>query len=405
MTKLSSLFARNLVIKMDNADRQKITLNIDKLLQYTDYEELMEKCLQKELLFIEMKEQIEVNQANIFFFLKEYLNNLQLQLQIYPDEHTRHRKLLEKITHRGPKAFQKFTNILNLSFPDALSILETKYSGLDRSLHDRKFITANPNVPRPQATVMPVMVPSLPARPIGAPRNNITPHLNGAAALPNTVNPAAPVPHCSSCPPIDVGGGLKLEYYTKEINPKRRIRVRQSDRFHTQSGGKVSTYDMKSAKRGVLFLVNIINFKTKPTNTRNGASVDRDNLINLFRQMQFQIIYYEDITKAVRFCFAEYFDNNNGQEELNITKSYGFFIIYLQQFFSLLNTFVKSPFLRGVDCLVFGLLSHGDEHFGRTTVEFHDDMADINDIIEKFSNANCTRLIGKPKIFLFPFCR
>lgn len=45
---------------MDNADRQKIMLNINKLLQYTVYDELMDKCLQRELLFNEMKEQIEV---------------------------------------------------------------------------------------------------------------------------------------------------------------------------------------------------------------------------------------------------------------------------------------------------------------------------------------------------------
>lgn len=197
-------------------------------------------------------------------------------------------------------AFQKFTNILNLSFPEALSILETKYSGLDRSLHDRKFIPGDPNVPRPYTnpTVMPVMVPSLPA-PIVTPKYNPTPQINGAVSLPNSVMAAAHIPHSLNCPPIDVGGGLKLEYYTKEINPKRKINVRLSDRFHT-SAGKVSTYDMRSTKRGVLFLVNIINFEKKPTITRNGATVDRDNLINLFRQMHFQIIYYEDITKAVR---------------------------------------------------------------------------------------------------------
>lgn len=78
---------------------------------------------------------------------------------------------------------------------------------------------------------------------------------------------------------------------------------------------------------------------------------------------------------------------------------------YFQQFFSLLNKFVTSPFIRGIDCLVFGLLSHGDEHFGRTTVEFYDGSAEVNDILSKFSNAECLKLVGKPKIFLFPFCR
>lgn len=45
---------------MDDGDRQKILLNIDKLMQYTEYNELMEKCLKSELIFYEMKENIEV---------------------------------------------------------------------------------------------------------------------------------------------------------------------------------------------------------------------------------------------------------------------------------------------------------------------------------------------------------
>lgn len=49
---------------MDDADRQKILLNIDNLMQFTEYGELMASCLKKELLYIEMKDQIEVNICN-----------------------------------------------------------------------------------------------------------------------------------------------------------------------------------------------------------------------------------------------------------------------------------------------------------------------------------------------------
>lgn len=30
---------------------------------------------------------------------------------------------------------------------------------------------------------------------------------------------------------------------------------------------------------------------------------------------------------------------------------------------------------------------------------------DVEDILSKFSNSNCDRMVGKPKIFIFPFCR
>lgn len=46
---------------MDDADRKRILLNIDNLVQYTDYNKLAEICLENELLFIEMIEQFEVN--------------------------------------------------------------------------------------------------------------------------------------------------------------------------------------------------------------------------------------------------------------------------------------------------------------------------------------------------------
>lgn len=316
---------------------------------------------------------------------------------MFPDQRTQHRKLLEKITHRGPMAFQKFLFILEVSFPDAHRLLEIKYSGIERSLHNRTFQPISPS------SLVPPQPIELAVAAVAIPQPVVIPPFALAPALPDKVRAVAPVSAVDNyhCPPIDVGGGLKLEFYTKEVTPKRNISVKMADKFNTSE--KISTYDMKSSKRGLLFLVNIINFEKQPRKKRNGATVDRDNLISLFRQMNFQIIYYEDITKAVRI------HNHNDSHSVFTCFQLFFSIIsfefLVQQFFALLNTFVTSPFIRGIDCLVFGLLSHGDEVFGRTTVDFCDDSAEINDIIAKFSNANCMKLIGKPKIFLFPFCR
>lgn len=221
-----------------------------------------------------------------------------------PDEELRHRRLIEKITHRGPTAFKKFTSILNVHFPDAFSQLETKFSGIDRSLHNHRTIHVplhqTQSLPTPQLHPQQEIVePTIVGQVLVPPPtfvipNEAVPMQNEAAALPSSI--ASAYPELAPIKPMELAGGLKLEYYTKPVEPRRNIRVKLSDRFHVSP--KISSYDMRSAKRGLLFLVNIINFEKKKR--RNGADVDRDNLINLFRQMHFQIMYYEDITKAVR---------------------------------------------------------------------------------------------------------
>lgn len=62
--------------------------------------------------------------------------------------------------------------------------------------------------------------------------------------------------------------------------------------------------------------------------------------------------------------------------------------------------------LRKYDCFVFALLSHGDGNEMGLSVEFSDrGFVDVEDILTQFNNLHCKHLVGKPKIFLFPFCR
>lgn len=64
------------------------------------------------------------------------------------------------------------------------------------------------------------------------------------------------------------------------------------------------------------------------------------------------------------------------------------------------------PELRKFDCFVFALLSHGNGSEMGLSVEFTDhEFVDVEEILTQFNNLHCRKLVGKPKVFLFPFCR
>lgn len=187
---------------------------------------------------------------------------------MHPDEKARHRKLLEKITHRGPSAYGTFSSILKEHFPDASDLLvHISYGTADISLIRSQSTNNRANSP--------------PTEPPRAP--------SSASQAPSHSNTTRPIERKDA--------DIPLEEYDAEVFPSKKIVVKQSSRFHESE--KVSTYDMKTRNRGVLFLVNIINFKDMGKRIRNGAHVDRDNLIALFRGMGFKIFYYEDITHNV----------------------------------------------------------------------------------------------------------
>lgn len=72
----------------------------------------------------------------------------------------------------------------------------------------------------------------------------------------------------------------------------------------------------------------------------------------------------------------------------------------------MVDKLVISQYLHETDCLVFSIMSHGDRDYSSFNVEFVDSqIMDVEDILMKFSNKNCTYMINQPKIFVFPFCR
>lgn len=185
-------------------------------------------------------------------------------LQECIENEMKHKLLFEQITRRGPKAYDILLNICDRYFKDAALILKRN----DISLREERV---------QQAAAL-----------ANIPRNSTENHNNenNEEFLNFTTQ--------SSIEPII------LQPYTSDVTSKLNLVVKKSSKIHINE--KVPTYSMKSRNRGVLFLVNIINFKQKPKERRNGGDMDRDNLISLFRQMGFQIFYNEDITKTVSEC-------------------------------------------------------------------------------------------------------
>lgn len=81
---------------------------------------------------------------------------------------------------------------------------------------------------------------------------------------------------------------------------------------------------MQSDKRGILIIVNNINFRNK-CRRRNGAEIDRDNLVHVFRQMGFFICVQEDLTKYVSFSYMLCDCLNKNKMHLYFTGIFGFY--------------------------------------------------------------------------------
>lgn len=86
-----------------------------------------------------------------------------------------------------------------------------------------------------------------------------------------------------------------LEVYSRPVNPTINIDIQKATAFG--ACGQAGVYTMRTRHRGVLFYANIINFQDG--SRRRGAEFDTDNFIALFRQLGFDIFYYENITAEV----------------------------------------------------------------------------------------------------------
>ncbi|XP_058128142.1 uncharacterized protein LOC131290535 isoform X3 [Anopheles ziemanni] len=103
--------------KMNNLHRQRIFNSMDKLIHYTNYTTLRNECIQRDMLSLDMVLRIE---------------------SLAADETTRHKLMFEKITRRGPKAFNTLLDICQRNFPKAYA--ELNPSSNDQQMHS----TLNP---------------------------------------------------------------------------------------------------------------------------------------------------------------------------------------------------------------------------------------------------------------------
>lgn len=218
------------------------------------------------------------------------------KLQIGPE--TKHKMLFEKITHRGPKAFQGLVEICRGNFAEAANLLQRKSS---RLIPIPISNSNNDDDDDDDDGTISIRAKKREDEEKKDKRKNRD-KLNDAQL---SVGDARPPPSVdltdkSVSRAANAERNVKLELFTQEVAPtKLAINVTKSKKYHTHK--TLATYDMKSRHRGVFFLVNIINFHKKEP--RNGASVDRDNLIALFRGMEFKIFYNEDITSVVSAFF------------------------------------------------------------------------------------------------------
>lgn len=328
---------------MDQEHRDKIINNIDKLIQYTSYEKLMDACINNQLLYASMQETIEavivyfitLTLVHFIFSCSSFWSPINSIQQKFPTQNERHKQLIEKITHRGPDAYAAFENILKQSFPDAAEILtHTSYRNvpfmreisirenrqrimgdIDRSptyepinianfISSTNGIAANEAVPSP----CPAAGECIIASSIITVNTAATISIAAGTATEEEEEEQEELPHTSQ----SFRSGYKphrcgdIAEFVGKVQSNMKIDLKLADREHGDPTAKIGTYPMNGRHRGVFVLVNNIHFNRK--NPRKGAGADRDNLVALFRQMGFTILLYEDLYKNVRpFLFLFHF--------------------------------------------------------------------------------------------------
>lgn len=140
----------------------------------------------------------------------------------------------------------------------------------------------------------------------------------------------------------------------------------------------LTPYSMHGTKRGIAFVINNIEFMGTKHKKREGAEVDAKNLKELFKQLGYEWIYWENQTyKDIHTKLRDFTQDTDNK-------------------------------LREVDSCFIIFMSHGVEgHIPEDThIVTYDNLEyKTSEIINKFSNSSCKSLRNKPKILIFQACR
>ncbi|XP_053690230.1 caspase Dronc [Sabethes cyaneus] len=323
---------------MNQNDRQKIMNQLDQLIQNTNYGTLLNSCLDERIL------------SEVMIFIIE---------DRFPDEATKHKMLFEKITKRGPTAFQKLLDICQLNFPAAYNLLKSgnvltinndheNFHSISNAKRHRSSSDANLIDPNRSTELHRKF------RNLSVGSRSVSEEEDSKSRLFNSA---------------DRNRKCKLEIFEENVLDKYEVKLTKSP----QQPKLLHAYPMKSRNRGTVFILNIITYINNTHPVRNGAKTDKDNLVSLFRQLGFKVFYYEDLTRA------DYDD--------------------------LIAQLKRSEFL-SAECFAFYVLAHGNHTKGSDKIYLHDNsVLFVEQILEQFNNVNCRKLIGKPKLFFFSICR
>lgn len=327
---------------MNQLERQRILRNMDPLIQNTNYAILMNECFQRRILSEVMISLIEDR---------------------FPDEAAKHKKLFEKITKRGPTAFQALLDICQVNFPAAYKLLKGgPVAGLNQSQnlnvaqHETFNSTYNPNRRRAVSANY-------------GESSQLAQRLERFSIGSRSISAEDEDAKNNNQEIETTDGKMRLVEYTAPIQERWKVELTT----RPQKPRLLEVYPMKSSRRGVIFIVNIITYKNNTHPTRNGAEADRDNLVSLFRQLGFTVFYYEDLTN--------------------------------EDFHYLVKELKNSPHL-SAECFAFYILAHGNHSKGQDKIYLHENsILYVHDILKLFNNEKCPKLIGRPKLFFFSICR
>lgn len=346
---------------MNDNHRNLILSNLNTLVLSTEYAIMARECLARDIITINMHTNIEKDAKT---------------------DNQRNKLLFKKITHRGPEAFNKLVQILReQQYEAAIKILEDSPNPSATFSNDDVVMQKDPGSSSSYLSISDTR--HMMERQVSQASNHSNHSSRNSSFDNNDVVDNSEQQQMNKLEEklaqTDLDGKLyskpaklKLLEYDKVANFRiaNLTEVRKATHFATHP--KLGVYSMKSARRGVFFFVNIINFRTNKK--RRGADEDRENLVALFQDMKYKVFYYEDLTG--------------------------------HQFDQLLHNLIDSDHLKNVDSFVMCVQTHGDLFGTGTMMEFSDGtISSVEHCIKQFSNIDCEALANKPKIFFFPFCR